>query len=526
MAEITQLQRNGLYEITDSAKAQLADSKYYNEDLAPTTLADRNWNTFHISMLWVAMAICIPSLLMASGGVIAGLPVWASILNVIMGNAIILIPIQLNSQAGTKYGIPFPLFSRLTFGMRGAQIPTISRAITACGWNCIQSITGAAAILFIIKAISPAFNDQSLGFQIIAFIVFLALCGYVTAGGSKWIRNVESFSSPILIILCIALLIWAIVTASGAGYSFGDVFSTAPTMAAAYGGPQPVAELASGTTFLFVFLATLTGNIAFWATMALNIPDFSRFAKSQKCQFNGQMFGMVPAMAFCAVVGAFFAQSTFLVYGAAYFNPVDVLGLIGQSAGVRVLTVVVGLAVIFATLTTNIAANIVAPANGFSNLAPKKINYKGGVIIACAIALAYYIPFILSPSFQGFMFGFLNIYGGFLAPLASIFILDYYWLKKKNVDVVELYKDRGKYWYNKGFNFHAIIAWIAGSIVPTIAGLAGFGSPEQGPLAWINGSAYLFAFFVALIVYAVISPRKGPHIISDEEEAAITEVIA
>ena len=526
MAEITQLQTGGLYQLTDAAKAQIADSKYFNEDLAPTSFADRNWNTFHISMLWVAMAICIPSLLMASGGVIAGLPVWASILNVVLGNAIILIPIQLNSHAGTKYGIPFPLFSRLTFGMRGAQIPTISRAITACGWNCIQSITGAAAILFIIKAISPAFNDMNFGAQVVAFLVFLALCAYVTAGGSKWIRNVESFSSPILIILCIVLFIWAIITASGAGYSFGDVFSTAPTMAAAYGGPVPVATLSSNTAFLFVFLATLTGNIAFWATMALNIPDFSRYAKNQKAQFRGQMFGMVPAMAFCAVVGAFFAQSTYLVYGAAYFNPVDVLGLIGQSAGVRVLTVVVGLAVIFATLTTNIAANIVAPANGFSNLNPKKISYKGGVLIASFIAIAYYIPFMLSPTFQGFMFGFLNIYGGFLAPLASIFILDYYWLKRKNVNILELYKDRGNYWYKSGFNFYAIIAWIAGSIIPTIAGLAGFGSPDQGPLAWINANAYLFAFFVALIVYAVISPRKGPHIMSDEEEAAITEVVA
>ena len=513
MAEITQLQRNGLYELTDSAKAQLVDSKYYNGDLAPTTLADRTWNTYHISMLWVGMAICIPSLMMASGGVIAGLPVWASVLNVVLGNAIILVPIQLNSHAGTKYGIPFPIFSRLTFGMRGAQIPTLSRAITACGWNAVQSITGGAAIGFIIKAIIPAFNDQSIAAQVILFLVFMALCGWVTAAGSRAIRIFESFSSPLLIVLCVLLIVWATLIANGAGYSFGDVFRS----------DLSAGGLTASYQYVYVFLATLTGNIAFWATMALNIPDFSRYAKSQKVQFNGQMYGMLPGMAFCAIIGAFFAQATFLVYGTAEFNPVDALGHLGTSIGMRVLTVIVGIGVIFATMTTNIAANIVAPANGFSNVAPKKIGYKMGTLIACIVGVIYYIPFLLSPSFQGFMFTFLNAYGGFLAPLASIFILDYYFIKKRNLDIIALYQKESRYWYKGGFNVQAVIAWVAGAILPTITSLAGFSSPDMGALAWINANSYLFAFFVALIVYALIAPRQGVHIISDDEEAAMTE---
>jgi len=520
MAEITQLQRDGLYELTDSARASLVDSKYFNEDLAPTTLADRNWNTFHISMLWVAMAICLPSLTMAAGGVGMGLPVWASVLNVVLGNAIILVPIQLNSHAGTKYGIPFPVFSRLTFGMRGAQIPTISRAITACGWNAVQSaVFGGVAILMIVKAISPTFNDASIPAQVIAFIIFMALCGYVTAGGAKWIRNVESVSSPILVILCVALIIWATRIAAGAGYSFGEVFST----------DLSEAPIGSSTEFAFIFLSMLTLNIAFWATMALNIPDFSRYAKNQKVQFRGQMYGMLPAMAFCAIVGAFFAQAMFLAHGVAEFNPVAVLGFLGEGAAIRVLTIVIGLAVIFATLTTNIAANIVAPANGFSNLAPRKISYKGGVLIACLVAaIAYGIPYFYTLAYGGrfidFMFTFLNVYGGFLAPLASIFILDYYFIKKKNIDVAALYQNKGRYWYSGGFNVHAIIAWICGAIIPTIAGLAGFNTMDQGAMAWINANAYLFSFFVALIVYAIIKPRGGVCVLSDEEEAAITAI--
>ena len=521
MAEITQHSRYGLYELSDEAKAELADSKYYNEDLAPSTLADRTWNTYHISMLWVGMAICIPSLMMASGGVVFGLPVWASVLNVIIGNAIILVPIQLNSQAGTKYGIPFPIFSRLTFGMLGAHIPTLSRAVTACGWNLVQSVTGGLAIGFIVKALVPAFNDQALPVQIVCFIIFMALCGWVTAAGSKAIRIFESFSSPLLIVLLVLLIVWAILISNGAGYSFGDVFTSNLSNVTIDGTSH----------FVFIFLGVLTGNIAFWATMALNIPDFSRWAKSQKVQYRGQMYGMVPAMAFCAIVGAFFAQATFLVYGEAHFNPVDALGFLGDSVAMRVLTVIVGIGVIFATMTTNIAANIVAPANGFSNLAPKKIGYKMGTLIACLVAgIAYGIPYFYTLAYGGgfidFMFTFLNTYGGFLAPLASIFILDYYFIKKRNIDVLSLYKGHSRYWYKGGFNIHAIIAWVAGAILPTITGVLGFSDMSQGPLAWINANSYLFAFFVAMIVYWIIAPRKGPEILSDEEEAAMTKEIA
>jgi len=492
------------YELSGAEIAELKDSRYFNADLAPTSLKERTWNTYHISMLWVGMAICIPSLMMASGGVVAGLPVWASVLNVILGNAIILIPIQLNSQAGTKYGIPFPVFSRLTFGMRGSQIPTLSRAITACGWNAVQSITGGAAICFMIKAIFPAFNEASIPAQVVTFLVFMALCGYLTARGNKAIRIFESFASPLLIVLCLLLIVWAIIITERAGFSFGKVFVSSLN-----------AKGLSGTSeYVKVFLYTLTGNIAFWATMALNIPDFSRYAKNQKAQFRGQMYGMVPAMAFCAVIGAFFAKATYMVYGEAKFNPVDALGYLGDSAGMRIFTVIVGIGIIFATMTTNIAANIVAPANGFSNVAPRKISYKSGALIACVVALIYYIPFMLSTSFQGFMFSFLNIYGGFLAPLASIFILDYYYVKKSAVDVPALYKKDGRYWYSGGFNTSAVIAWIAGAILPTLISL--IPALDAVPvLSWINANSYLFAFFVALIVYYFIAPRNHVSNISN-----------
>jgi NCS1 family nucleobase:cation symporter-1 len=453
--------------------------------------------------------------MMASGAVGAGLPVWAAVLNVILGNAIILVPIQLNSHAGTKYGIPFPVFSRLTFGIRGAHIPTLSRAITACGWNAVQSLTGGAAILFMIKAIAPGFNDAATVAIVIGFAIFLALSGWLTASGSKAIRIFESYGSPILVILAIALIIWATKIAGDAGYSFGDVV----TSKLSAGGLEGTGQ------YVFAFLAALNGNIAFWATMALNIPDFSRYAKGQKAQFHGQMFGMVPGMAFCAIVGAFYAQATFLALGQSFFSPTDALGVLNDgTALMRVVVFVVGIGVVIATLTTNIAANVVAPANGFSNLAPKKIGYKLGTLIACIIALVYFIPFILSPSFQGFMFSFLNVYGGFLAPLASIFIYDYFFVKKRNLDIISLYKEDGRYWYSSGFNKHAIIAWIVGAILPTLISL--IPAMNVGALTWINANAYLFAFFVALIVYALIMPKDHDSNISDKEEDAMTQEVS
>jgi NCS1 family nucleobase:cation symporter-1 len=311
------------------------------------------------------------------------------------------------------------------------------------------------------------------------------------------------------------LFIWAAVIGNGAGYSVGEIFtSNIPGGAMPDKGP------------VYLFLLGLTGNIAFWATMALNIPDFSRYAKSQKTQFRGQMYGMLPGMAFCAIVGAFFAQATQLAYETTIWNPVGVLGVIwSDSTPVYVLTFVLGIGIVIATLTTNIAANIVAPANGFSNLAPKKISYKLGTLIACLVAAAYLVPFTLSANFVGFMWTFMNVYGGFLAPLASIFILDYYFIKKRNIDIASLFRLNGRYFYKGGFNVHAIIAWVGGAILPTLISLIP-SLQAVTALSWINANAYLFAFIVSLIIYALIMPRNHESVISDEEEKAMTEIVA
>ena len=502
MSKYTQKESGGLYELTDAARAELSSSKYYNEDLSPTPISARTWSTYHIAMLWVGMSVCIPSFTMASSLVALGLSPWMSVFNVALGNIIILIPIQLNSHAGTKYGLPFPVFARLAFGSIGAHLPSLSRALTACGWNAVQAWIGGGAIVSLVAAFAPAFAKVAAA-PFIGFGIFLFITWFITVLGSESIKYLEAIGSPVLIILTVMLFVWSLMLANGGGYSMSDLLAATTDLETVN---------ASGG-FVYVFLGGLTANIAFWATMALNIPDFSRYAKNQKSQFRGQLYGMPVMMAACAFIGALFAQSTKLVLGTAIFDPTQVLGMIGNPF----IQFLVSLGVILATITTNIAANVVAPANGFSNVSPKRVSYKMGVTISCILAIAYR-PWWIFGGAGAYIFGWLNTYGGILAPVAAIFIADYYIVKKRNIDVMALFQGKdGRYWYSSGWNIKAIIAWVVGCILPTMGNLG------VGSLKWVAANGYIFGFVVAFIVYVILMKSDTVSFVSDEEEEAMTE---
>ncbi|MDR2089929.1 MAG: NCS1 family nucleobase:cation symporter-1 [Clostridiales Family XIII bacterium] len=510
MSKYTQKERGGLYELTDAARAELIDSKYYNKDLSPTSLSERNWSTYHIAALWIGMSVCLPSFAMASSLVGLGLSPWLAVLNVALGNVIVLVPIQMNSHAGTKYGIPFPVFARMTFGAVGAHIPALSRAITACGWNAIQSWIGGAAIVSLIAVFVPSFKDLDSA-QYIGFFLFLAAVCLVAARGAHAIRLLEAISAPVLIALTVGLFVWSLMLANGGGFGFADVIRAKTN----YG------LVADNGGLLYVFLGGLTANIAFWATMALNIPDFSRYAVNQKAQFRGQLYGMPLAMTVCAFVGAFFAQATSLVGivnadGSPVFDPTVALNHLPYPA----LTFIVAIGVLVATITTDIAANVVAPANGFSNISPKRISYAFGVVISCVIAVLYQ-PWNIFGGAAAYIFDWLNVYGGILAPIAAIFIADYYVVKKRNVDVRALYQGtEGRYWYRSGWNLRAIVAWVCGFILPTLGGTVLKGNV---PLSWISANGYIIGFIIGFAVYVLLMKSESASLISDEEAAAITE---
>jgi NCS1 family nucleobase:cation symporter-1 len=509
MSKYTQIERNGLFELTDVARAELSSSKYYNEDLAPTSISQRTWTTYHISMLWVGMSVCIPSFTMASGLVGLGLSPWLAVFNVALGNVIILIPIQLNSHAGTRYGIPFPVFARMTFGSIGAHIPSLSRSFVACGWCAIQSWIGGAAFVSIIAVFAPSFASASSA-PFIGFGLFLLLVLWIAYTGSESIKLMEAVGGPILIILSLALLAWATNLALSAGFSIGDITQAVsdPALTDANGG------------FLYVFMGGLTANIAFWATMALNIPDFSRYAKSQRAQFRGQLYGMPLMMAACAFIGAYFAQATKLAMGQAIFDPTAVLLLLDNPF----VIIITAFGVVIATLTTNIAANVVAPSNGFSNISPTRISYKMGVIATIIISIAFQ-PWWIFGGAGAYIFGWLGTYGSILSPIAAIFIADYYIIKKRNIDVMALFQGQGgRYWYQGGWNVRAIISWICAFTLPLmgnfgVAAGSGFGTF----LHWIAANGYAFGFFVGLGIYIVLMKNEKTSLLTVEEHEALTE---
>lgn len=529
----TQIDHNGLCEISEDARATLVDSKYYNDDLAPTTQKQRNWSTGSICNLWIGMSICIPSLALSSSLVALGVSPILAVLNVALGNLIVLIPIQLNSNIGTKYGIPFPVFARLTFGTQGSQLPTISRSVVACGWTAIQSWVGGGAVAAMIGVAIPYFADQSntiampgndsvvVG-QLVGFLLFMVVIGWVAYNGMDQIKWVQNIGGPILVVIILALCAWSVVTIGQTGHTVMDVLATGndETLIAQNGG------------FAYVYMAGLTGNIAFWATMALSIPDFSRFAKSQKSQFMGQLTGMPVPMFVCALVGALFAQATKYKIGEAMFDPTGVFYFVDN----KLIVLICGIGVVMATLTTCVAANVVAPANGFSNLSPKKISYKKGVIITCFIAIFVTQPWFIYGSGAAYIFTWLNNYGMVIAPIAAILIADYFFCKKKRVAIADLYKgEKGRYHYGNGWNINAYIAWIASAILPLLGNTvflykAGSGvAPNFFQMIAANG--YLVSFAIAFFLYIALmnssfgGDKAAKGYITEEEDKEITQYL-
>lgn len=326
-----------------------------------TPVKKRTWTVKNITSLWIGMCVSIPACMLASSIMSAGLSWWQAILNIGLANLIVLIPIQLNSHAGTKYGIPFPVFARLSFGIRGANIAAVARAITGAGWFGIQAWVGGTALYTVVSILIPSIAEVSFA-KGVCFILFWALNVYVAYKGSESIKKLETLGAPILGILVLALFVWAAVRSANEGYGLREILN----MEGTYEEGQ----------FWPIFFKSLTGNIAYWATLALNIPDFSRYAKTQKDQFRGQLYGLPLTMVVIAFVGVFVTGATHLIFGEFLWDPTAVLAKIGTP----IAAILGGIGIVIATLTTNIASNAVAVSNDISNMFPSKIDFKKAVL--------------------------------------------------------------------------------------------------------------------------------------------------
>lgn len=477
------------------ADQTIHDSSLTNEDLAPVPPEKRTWGTWNYAALWISMSLCIPTYMLASSLIGGGMNWWQAILTIFLGNTIVLIPMILNGHAGAKYGIPFPVFARASFGTRGANIPAMLRAIVACGWFGIQTWIGADALYHILKAWNPSLADvdtQSLfpqALPMICFFAFWLLNMYIVYLGVESIRKLLVFKAIFLPLAALALLAWAITAAKGLG---------------------PILEQPSklhGNDFWKYFFPALTGMVGFWATLSLNIPDFTRYARSQKAQISGQAIGLPPSMTLFAFIGVVVTSATPIVYGSTIWDPVQLAGKFDN----KLMVSFAMLAVIISTLATNIAANIVSPANDFANLAPKKINFKTGGYITGIIGILIF-PWKLVADPSGYIFTWLVGYSSLLGPVGGILIADYYFIRKQQLAVDELYSSAGRYHFSNGFNSIAIIALLAG-ILPNIPGFLvtiKVVAADAVPY-WISNLynyAWFVGFFLSGFVYWLLMNKK------------------
>jgi NCS1 family nucleobase:cation symporter-1 len=473
----------------------MSDVALINPDLAPVPPEGRTWTWWHIAALWIGMAICIPTYTLASGLVAQGWTWQAAVGAVVLGNVVVLLPIALNSHAGTRYGIPFPVLARASFGVFGANVPALLRGLVACGWFGIQTWIGGWAIYKLIEAIwpgiatlpqlLPAFVGLNTG-EFLCFMLFWAMNVWIVLRGMDSIKFLETWGSPFLLAVGAALFIWAWMRAGG----IGPMLQNPPD---AHGGVRSI------------FGAGLTSAVAFWGTMALSIPDFSRFAKSQRDQVLGQAVGLPVTMALFAFIGAAVTSATAVIFGTRIADPIALLARIGGP--LMIILSMAGLTI--ATLTTNIAANVVAPANAFSSLAPHKISFKRGAMITAVIGIVM-MPWRLYNDAAAYIFTWLIGYGALLGPIAGIMIADYFVLRRGRLVVDDLYRRGGAYEYSRGVNWVAIGAFalgVAPSLPGFIAALSGTTAP--GIFAGLYNWAWFVGFLVAAGVYVAGMKARG-----------------
>ncbi len=483
---------------SESTAALQLDEGLTNADIAPVQASGRTWKTLNFFSLWVAMAVCIPTYMISASMIQGGMSWSQAMLTVLAGNCIVLVPMLLSGHAGARYGIPFPVFARASFGIRGSNIPALLRAIVACGWFGIQTWIGGAAIYTIVlilspqladaPAILPAFLDISL-VQFICFMIFWAMNIYLIWRGVESIKVLETLAAPFLLLCGFGLLWWAYTRADG----FGPMLS-APS------------QFATSSEFWAFFFPALTAMVGFWATLSLNISDFTRYAVNQRAQLLGQTLGLPTTMTFFAFIGVAVTSATLIIFGEAIWDPV----ILVRRFDSPVIVSFAMLAVVIATLSTNVAANVVGPANDFANMWPAKINFKRGGYITGVIGILI-MPWKLLSDPNGYIFTWLIGYSALLGPIVAILIVDYFILRRCSLYVEDLYRHQGRYRYHSGINRRAVAALLIG-VLPNVPGFLvqiGMLQATDWPVAVeLYHYAWFLGFALAGISYYLLMLRS------------------
>src|ERR1700730_7056570 len=470
---------DGRVELKDEAFEEISRSPLFNPDLAPVKVSDRNWTTYNYAALWISMAHCIPTYMLSSGLISAGMNWWQALITILLGNTIVLVPILLNSHPGTKYGIPFPVFARAAYGTIGSNLPALMRAIVACGWFGIPAWIGGQAPHVFFGAIIPSWHTLFGGpigghtpTQWISFLLFWSINIVIIYRGMDLLRKVENWAAPFVLIMTAFLLAWAVWRAHGLGYLLTEK-----------------GKFESWSQFRTVFVPSLTAMIGFWATLSLNMPDFTRFGRSQREQAFGQAVALPTTMTVFAAMGVLITSASAVIYGKAIWDPVELVGRFSTPwvVAVSMFTVVV------ATLSVNIAANVVSPANDFANALPKLITFRTGGLITGIIGILMQ-PWRLIADPSGYIFNWLLGYSGGLGSIAGVLIADYWLVRQTRLQLADLYQPRGVY---GGWSLPGTLATLAGCALAWV-GLV------WTPLAFLFDYAWFVGFFVAGGVYSAM----------------------
>jgi NCS1 family nucleobase:cation symporter-1 len=469
----------------------IRNSPLWNPDLAPTDPARRTWSTYNIAALWIGMSVVITTYTLASGLMQQGMTWWQAMITILLGNVIVLIPMILNAHAGTKYGISFPVLCRASFGVRGANVAAMLRAIVACGWFGIQTWIGALALDALMKAAWPGWA-QLPGSTAIAFAIFWGIQVAIILKGTEGIKVLESWSAPVLLAGGALLLLWAIRNGGGLSH----ILNESQRLQKGHG------------LFWALFPAALTANVGYWATLSLNIPDFTRYAKSQRSQMLGQALGLPTTMTAFAFIGVAVTSATIVIFGEAIWDPVVLVSRIGRAP----VIIFAALIVLAAQLTTNMAANVVSPSNDFSNLSPRRISYVTGGLITAVLGILM-MPWKLYSDAAAYIFTWLLGYSSLMGALGGILIADYWIIRKQRLDVHDLFRVHGRYSYGNGVNPRAIIALVV-AIAPVVPGFIHAVTTPGGTVTdpsffdRLYSYAWFVTFFLSFVVYWLLMRRE------------------
>jgi NCS1 family nucleobase:cation symporter-1 len=453
---------DGRVELSPEVDAGLGVSRLHNEDLAPVPVGKRTWTTYNYFALWVGMAHNIPTWTLAAGLVVLGMAWYQAVFTIMVANIIVLIPMLANSHAGTKFGIPFPVFARGSFGVFGANLPAMVRAGVACGWFGIQTWIGGSAVFVVMaviftkllgagnfwtnaQTISIGMGDPEPWTKWLSFAIFWALNVAIIIRGMEAVRRFENWAAPFVLIVAIFLLVWMTIQAGGFGPLVEDHGTVGWSLDKFWFG---------------IFPPALMGMIAFWSTLSLNMPDFTRFGRSQREQAIGQALGLPTTMTLFPLIAVLVTSASIKVYGQAIWDPVELVGKFDNVLVVILALVTLGVA----TLSVNVAANLVSPSYDFSNLWPKRISFRTGGLITAVIGILIQ-PWMLYQNPHTYIFTWLGTYGGATGAIAGVLIADYWWMRKRRFHLAALYRSDGKYRYAGGWNWIAVVSLLVGIFI-------------------------------------------------------------